>query len=298
MPSPPRGVALRLVAPLGRSSRAMLPRYVPPLVPGAGPAPGRQHQPLRGERSRIPPGPGTVADRPRRRLLRASRHRAASPRKECRTESPCRTARRSCLAPPRRPSRPLRADWFGIAACVEMLRLSPSQGNQVAANSDPQPQQSPRQPLQFVPAVVTAFASNPDPKKCSAAVKARSRGEPCPPPKAVFTSLRRALIAARARDQEMGFERSRMREAARRKGTNALPSQPLKTPSRESPRQRTQARVRDRVPPSAESGRPGGAGWRVGAVLSGLLGTAAIASCRRSAVVMATGSAAFGRRRQ
>jgi hypothetical protein len=40
-----------------------------------------------------------------------------------------------------------------------------SHESQVAANSDPQPRQSPRQPLHFVPAVVTGFASTPDPKK-------------------------------------------------------------------------------------------------------------------------------------
>jgi len=42
---------------------------------------------------------------------------------------------------------------------------TPSHKNQVAANTDPQPRQSPRQPLHFVPAVVTAFASTPDPEE-------------------------------------------------------------------------------------------------------------------------------------
>ena len=45
-------------------------------------------------------------------------------------------------------------------------------------DSDPQPWQSPRQPLHFVPAVVTGFASTPDPKKCSAARESREKGEP------------------------------------------------------------------------------------------------------------------------
>ena len=53
-----------------------------------------------------------------------------------------------------------------IAALKEMLRPASgtSHESQVAAKN-PRPRQSPRQPLHFVPAVVTGFACRPDPEE-------------------------------------------------------------------------------------------------------------------------------------
>jgi len=68
-----------------------------------------------------------------------------------------------------------RAEWFD-AALKEMLRLAPSQESQVAAKRPGG--HEPRQPLHFVPAVVTPHARPPEEKKCSAAHEAREKGEP------------------------------------------------------------------------------------------------------------------------
>jgi hypothetical protein len=86
-----------------------------------------------------------------------------------------------------------RAEWFD-AALKEMLRLAPSQESQVAAKRPGG--HEPRQPLHFVPAVVTPHARPPEDKKCSAAGKARRRRRALPAAEGSVYEPPAALIAA------------------------------------------------------------------------------------------------------
>ncbi len=115
-----------------------------------------------------------------------------------------------------------------------MLRLSPSQQGQVAAKSPGG--HEPRQPLRCAPAVVTSQA-RPPLKSCKSSPEARRK--------------------AGASEKDLVWV-GKWRKCL-------LPSQP----SRSGVRKADASGRRGRVPPSAESGRPGGVGWRVVAASSG-----------------------------
>ena len=97
-----------------------------------------------------------------------------------------------------------------IAAVLEMLRLRPSHESQVAANSDPKPRQSPRQPLHSVPAVVTGFACHPDPKEVFGGSQGPEERRALPAAEGSVYEPPAALIAAWL-EKERLFERGKRR---------------------------------------------------------------------------------------
>jgi len=132
-------------------------------------------------------------------------HPATVPRppKECRTESRRHSSRP--VVPPSRAARRRLTVRIGLDAAVkEMLRPASgtAQQYQVAAKlRTPGPGKARANRSTSFRRLSRPLLPPPIRKKCSAAVKARNQGEPCQPPKAVFTSLRRPLIAGEARER-------------------------------------------------------------------------------------------------